>query len=173
MTLTPVPINTMHVKLRQAAPEDFSVIVDLLERCGLFTASVTPEGSTYWVAELNGVPGGCIGLEHGEGASLIRSTAVIPEARAQGLGRALVQSALTHASLRGDQQVYLFSQEAGDYWKRFSFVPATVADIEAALPDAPQVRSGLLRGWIHEEQVWRRDLPQPEQSAPAPEGVGG
>ncbi|MFC5846931.1 GNAT family N-acetyltransferase [Deinococcus petrolearius] len=166
MTLT-----NMHVKLRQAAPEDLSVIVDLLERCGLHTASVTPEGSTYWVAELNGVPGGCIGLEHGEGASLIRSTAVLPEARSQGLGRALVQSALTHASLRGDRRVYLFSQEAGDYWARFSFVPATVADIEAALPGAPQVRSGLLRGWIHEEQVWRRDLPQPEWAAR--EGVQG
>ncbi|KQR04537.1 GNAT family N-acetyltransferase [Deinococcus sp. Leaf326] len=167
MTLT-----NMHVKLRQAAPEDFPVILELLERCGLFTTSVTPAGGTYWVAELNGVPGGCIGLEHGEGASLIRSTAVTPEARSQGLGRALVQSALTHASLRGDRVVYLFSQEAGDYWKRFSFVPATVADIEAALPDAPQVRSGLLRGWIHEEQVWRRDIPQPRQAAEPAGAIG-
>lgn len=158
MTNLPAPLDAVHVKLRQAAPADFPTVTDLLTRCGLHTSSVTPEGSTYWIADLNGVPGGCIGLEHGEAASLIRSTAVLPEARSQGLGRALVASALTYASLRGDRTVYLFSSEAGDYWARFGFVPATVAEIEAALPDAPQVRSGLLRGWIHEEQVWKREM---------------
>ncbi|GAA5513182.1 hypothetical protein Dcar01_01908 [Deinococcus carri] len=159
MTLTPVPINTMHVKLRQAAPADFPTILDLLTRCGLHTSSVTPQGSTYWIAELDGVPGGCIGLEHSEGASLIRSAAVVPEARSQRLGRALVQSALTHATLRGDRTVYLFSQEAGDYWKRFGFVPASAEEIAAALPEAPQVKSGVLRGWIADEQAWKRELP--------------
>lgn len=153
MTLT-----DMHVKLRQAQPEDFSTILDLLTRCGLHTSSVTPEGSTYWIADLNGTPGGCIGLEHGEGVSLIRSTAVLPEARSQGLGRALVRSALTHATLRGDGQVYLFSEEAGDYWRRFGFVPVTAAEISAALPGAPQVCSGLTKGWIHDEQAWRLDV---------------
>ncbi|MBZ9750568.1 GNAT family N-acetyltransferase [Deinococcus sp. HMF7604] len=157
MTLT-----DMHVKLRQAQPEDFSTILDLLARCGLYTASVTPQGSTYWIAELDGVPGGCIGLEHGEGVSLVRSTAVLPDARSQGLGRALVRSALTHATLRGDRSVYLFSEEAGDYWRRFGFVPVTAAEISAALPDAPQVHSGLTRGWIADEQAWRLDV-QPQE----------
>ncbi|GAA5534660.1 GNAT family N-acetyltransferase [Deinococcus aluminii] len=167
MTLTPVPLNTMHVKLRQAAPADFPLITGLLTRCGLHTSSVTPQGCTYWIAELDGVPGGCIGLEHGEGASLIRSTAVVPEARGQGLGRALVQSALTQATLRGDRTVYLFSQEAGDYWGRFGFVPASAEAIAAALPEAPQVRSGVLKGWIAEEQAWKRNL------TVAGEGAGG
>ena len=90
--------------------------------------------------------------------SLIRSTAVLPEYRSHGLGRALVLSALTHASLRGDHTVYLFSSEAGDYWKRYGFIPSTAAEIEAALPEAPQVQSGVLRGWIKEEQVWKRGL---------------
>ncbi|CAM3686404.1 GNAT family N-acetyltransferase [Deinococcus saxicola] len=148
----------MHVKLRQAATDDFPTVLALLDGCGLHTQSVTPEGSTYWIAELNGVPGGCIGLEHGEGVSLIRSTAVLPQARSQGLGRALVTSALTHASLRGDRAVYLFSQEAGDYWTRFGFVQVGAGEISAALPDTPQVRSGLLKGWIHGEQAWKREL---------------
>lgn len=151
-------LSEMHVKLRQAAPHDFPIVLALLEGCGLHTSSVTPEGSTYWIADLNGVPGGCIGLEHGDGVSLIRSTAVLPQARSQGLGRALVMSALTHASLRGDRAVYLFSQEAGDYWARFGFSPVDAEEISAALPDTPQVRSGVLRGWIHGEQAWKREL---------------
>ena len=156
-------LSEMHVKLRQAAPEDFPTVLGLLAGCGLHTASVTPEGSTYWIADLNGVPGGCIGLEHGDGVSLIRSTAVLPQARSQGLGRALVLSALTHASLRGDRGVYLFSQEAGDYWARFGFVPVGADEVSAALPDTPQVRSGVLKGWIHDEQAWKRELNRGDQ----------
>lgn len=157
--LPAVSIHDMHVNLREALPADFDIVRDLLTRCGLTTGSVTPAGSTYWIADLDGVPGGCIGLELGEGVSLIRSTAVVPEARSQGLGRALVTSALTQASLRGDRAVYLFSEEAGDYWRRFEFLPVPPGEIVGALPDAPQVRSGLTRGWIHEEQAWKYTLP--------------
>lgn len=159
MTTTAQALSAMHVKLRQAAPADLPILLDLLERCGLHTSSVTLAASTYWIADLDGAAGGCIGLEHGEGASLIRSTAVLPDARGQGLGRALVQSALTHATLRGDRTVYLFSQEAGDYWRRFGFVPAGAGEIAAALPDTPQVRSGLCKGWIADEQAWKRAMP--------------
>ncbi|WP_412027279.1 GNAT family N-acetyltransferase [Deinococcus yunweiensis] len=158
VNLSAVTLSDMHVKLREAHAEDFDIIRDLLTRCGLTTGSVTAEGCTYWIADLDGVPGGCIGLEHGPGVSLIRSTAVVPEARSQGLGRALVTSALTQASLLGNHTVYLFSEEAGEYWRRFDFVPSTPDEIVAALPDAPQVRSGLARGWIHAEQAWKCTL---------------
>ncbi|GAA5437084.1 hypothetical protein Daqu01_02215 [Deinococcus aquaticus] len=156
--MTHVPLTDMHVKLRQAAPADLPIVLDLLTRCGLHTSSVDLGAGTYWIADLDGVPGGCIGLEHGQGVSLIRSTAVVPEARSQGLGRALVRSALTHATLRGDRSVYLFSEEAGDYWRRFGFVPVTADEISGALPDAPQVVSGLCNGWIGGEQAWRLDV---------------
>ena len=160
-------VTENHIKIRQASPTDLPVIVDLLERTGLHTASVTlQEGCTYWIADLDGKPAGCIGLEQGNGASLIRSTAVLNAMRSRGLGRALVLSALTHASLRGDRVVYLFSSEAGDYWKRYGFVPATIAEIEDALPHAPQVISGLTKGWIQQEQVWKHALFQPQETAP-------
>lgn len=157
----PLSLSSMHINLRQATPEDFPIILDLLGRCGLHTASVTLASSTYWIASLDGVPGGCIGLEHGDGASLIRSTAVVPQARSQGLGRALVLSALAQATLRGDHTVYLFSSEAGDYWRRFGFEPASAAQVAAALPQAAQVSSGLQKGWIHDEQVWQRAMTVP------------
>ena len=155
-------LSDKHIRLIQATPNDFGTVTALLEQAGLHTSSVTPDGSTYWIAYLDGQPGGCIGLEHGQGVSLIRSTAVLPDFRSHGLGRALVLSALTHATLRGDHTVYLFSSEAGDYWKRFGFVPSTAAEVEAAIPEAPQVKSGMCKGWIQEEQVWKCELAQPE-----------
>lgn len=153
-----------HLKIRQATtPADLDTIRDLILHAGLSTQrahiTATLEGSTWWIAELSGRPGGCIGLEHGgPGVSLIRSAVVVPEARSQGLGRALVQSALTQASLRGDQTVYLFSTGAGDYWKRFDFTPTTAQELAAALPDSPQVRGGQTRGWIHDELAWKREM---------------
>ncbi|MDO4244497.1 MAG: GNAT family N-acetyltransferase [Deinococcus sp.] len=155
-------LSDKHIRLLQAGPDDFETVKSLLRQAELHTSSVTPEGSTYWIAFLDGKPGGCIGLEHGQGVSLIRSTAVLPDFRSHGLGRALVRSALTHATLRGDHTVYLFSSEAGDYWKRFGFVPSTAAEVEAAIPEAPQVKSGMCKGWIQEEQVWKCQLAQPE-----------
>ncbi|AWN24547.1 GNAT family N-acetyltransferase [Deinococcus irradiatisoli] len=146
----------MHVKLRQAAPEDFGTVLDLLSACGLHTSSVTPQGSTYWIADLDGRPSGCIGLEHGEQASLLRSMGVLPAARRQGLGRALALSALTYASLRGDAALYLFSSDAGAFWQQFGFVPVDAAEVAAALPGTPQVQSGECKGWIHQEQAWKR-----------------
>ena len=75
MTLT-----DMHVKLRQAAPADFPVILDLLTRCGLHTGSVTPGDSTYWIAELDGVPAADLLRLHGVGP---KAVAVLREALAE------------------------------------------------------------------------------------------
>lgn len=167
MTLTPIspaaqPLHTSHIKLRQAAGTDLETIRDLILAVGLGTErraiTATLEGCTYWIAELDGVPAGCIGLEHGEGVSLLRSASVLPESRRRGLGRALATSALTHATLRGDRAVYLFSSDAGPFWETFGFAQVPVDELEAALPAAPQVISGVTRGWIRDEVAWKREL---------------
>lgn len=154
--------------LRRAAPDDFSAVRAVLARCGLYTTSVTPEGSTYWLAESGGEVLGCIGLEHGEGASLLRSAAVVPEARSLGVGRQLAEAVVAAATARGDRTLFLFSSDAGEYWQRFGFVPSAAAAVEAALPQAPQVRSGMCKGWIHEEQVWSLDLSPPSGAPGGP-----
>lgn len=97
-------------------------------------------------------------LEYGVGASLLRSAAVRPAHQGVGVGRKLVQTALAHATARAERAVYLFSDVAGPYWARLGFVPVPVTDLIAALPDVPQVRGGLTRGWIHTAAAWRLDL---------------
>ena len=170
MTLNPVPaapqlLQADHIKLRQATEADLDILRDLILAVGLSTErsaiTATLEGCTYWIADLNGAPAGCIGLEHGGGVSLLRSASVLPAARRRGLGRALATSALTHATLRGDRAVYLFSSDAGPFWQTFGFAPVPVEELEAALPAVPQVVSGQCRGWIREELAWKREL-QPE-----------
>ena len=151
-----------HTELRPArTPDDLGVVRALLDAVGLHFASTTLTGSTYWLASEGGRPVGTVGLEHGVGASLLRSAAVLPDARGEGLGRALAHSAITLATLRGDQAVYLFSSDAGAFWQRLGFDEVAVTELAAALPDVPQVRSGVTKGWIHEERAWRLDLTRP------------
>ena len=170
LDLNAQPISAHHLTIRQAqlsgaVPNDLDTIRDLILAVGLSTErsaiTATLDGCTYWIADLDGTPAGCIGLEHGElnqdgGVSLLRSASVLPAARRQGLGRALALSALTYASLRGDRALYLFSSDAGPFWQQFGFVPASSDEVLADLPNAPQVLSGKHRGWIRTERAWKR-----------------
>lgn len=165
MTTTPLsaaPPPDTHVRLRPATPADLPTIHALIVAVGLSSdpalVTATLEGSTYTLAEQDGAVVGCVGLEHGEGASLLRSVCVLPAQRGRGLGRALALSALTQASLRGDGAVYLFSSHAGAYWQALDFSPVPVTELETALPGVPQVLSGQCRGWISAELAWRRRL---------------
>ena len=157
---TSEPFSTHHLTIRRAETTDLDTIRDLILAVGLSTErtviTATLEGCTYWIASLDGAPAGCIGLEHGEGVSLLRSASVLPALRRRGLGRALALSALTYASLRGDQVLYLFSSDAGPFWQQFGFVPVDSSEVSSALPSAPQVVSGECRGWIHTELAWKR-----------------
>lgn len=144
--------------LRPAGNDDLERIKALAESLGLGTSSATLGGSTYWLAESGGEVVGCIGLEHGDHVSLLRSAAVRPDRQGQGLGQQLAQVALQAARSRGDRAVYLFSSHAGGYWQKLGFVQVPVGELSAALPGAPQVKSGECRGWIHDETAWKLDF---------------
>ena len=145
------------VGLRPAGPDDLNTVKALVESLSLGASSLTFEGCTYWLAVQKGRTVGCIGLEHGEGASLLRSACVHPDRQGQGVGGRLAKAALDAARGRGDRTVYLFSSHAGGYWQRLGFVQVPVAELSAALPGTPQVKSGECRGWIHDETAWKLD----------------
>jgi len=151
------------LSVRLAGPDDHGTLKALAEAAGLYTSSLTLEGGTYWLALQRGVPVGAIGLEHGSrpatgGVSLLRSACVHPDRQGQGIGARLADVALQAARGRGDRAVYLFSSHAGEYWRRFGFVPVPVSELARALPDVPQVQSGLTRGWIQDELAWKLDF---------------
>jgi diadenosine tetraphosphate (Ap4A) HIT family hydrolase/N-acetylglutamate synthase-like GNAT family acetyltransferase len=147
--------NLQAFSIRPAVEGDLDSIRALAEVAGLYTSSLTFEGSSYWLAVQGGETIGCIGLEHGEGASLLRSTAVRPDWQGQGVGGRLTGTALKAARSREDRALYLFSSHAGEYWQRLGFVQVPVTELSAALPGTPQVKSGECLGWIHAETAWK------------------
>jgi N-acetylglutamate synthase-like GNAT family acetyltransferase len=153
----------MAYSIRKANTKDFESICDLVVALELISErsriTNTFDGSSYWVAvNDNGSIIGCVGLEHGEQASLLRSAAVLPESQGIGVGRALSVAAIEGACDQGDLALYLISTGAGPYWQRFGFVEVPVDDLVRALPTVPQVRSGIERGWLAEEVAWTLTL---------------
>jgi N-acetylglutamate synthase-like GNAT family acetyltransferase len=145
--------------IRVATPTDAEAICAILTESELSTHAVLAVGTRYWLAQrVDGEPVGAIGIELGVGAVLLRSAAVRPDARGQGVGAALLRIALNAAAATGYRRAYLFSTDAGVFWSRQGFCEIPVPELVAALPDAPQVRHYDEQGWLPDEIAWRRDL---------------
>jgi N-acetylglutamate synthase-like GNAT family acetyltransferase len=144
------------VQIRMASPADRDTVTRVFRDAGLDTDATLADGTTYWVMERGGQPVGAIGLEHGEGASLLRGAAVLPEARGGGLGRRLVMSAVEYAQGRGDRAIYMFSK--GGDWGTFGFQQVPLAVVMGDVPDAPQVQAYRARGDRPGGTTWMRSL---------------
>lgn len=64
---------------------------------------------------------GVVGLELFSGLALLRSLAVAPAARGQGLGKVLVSAAEDHARSHGARQVFLLSETAEDFFRSLGY----------------------------------------------------
>ncbi|MPY67435.1 GNAT family N-acetyltransferase [Deinococcus sp. SDU3-2] len=144
------------VQIRLATPQDKATVCRIFQEAGLETEEALAPGTTYWVMERGGNPIGAIGLEHGEGASLLRGAAVLPSAQGQGLGRRLVMSAVEYAKARGDRAIYLFSK--GGDWHSFGFTQVPLAVVLGDVPDTPQVRAYRARSERPGGFTWMRAL---------------
>jgi N-acetylglutamate synthase-like GNAT family acetyltransferase len=149
---------SVELAIREARYTDAAALDALLAECGLSSHGVLAPATHYWLAERGGEVIGAVGLEFGFGAALLRSAAVRPAARGQGLGAALLWWALDQARAGGYQRIYLFSTGAGAFWSRQGFREVPVPELVAVLPDAPQVRHYHEQGALPDEVAWRKDL---------------
>lgn len=145
-----------NVQMRLANATDIETVVKVFHDAGLDTDAALAEGTTYWIMERDGQPVGAVGLEHGDGASLLRGAAVIPSARGAGLGHRLVMSAVGYAQGRGDRVIYMFSK--GNDWGTFGFTQVPLAVVMGDIPDAPQIQAYKAKGERPGGTTWMRDL---------------
>lgn len=153
-------MNPDHSHIRRANEGDLPAILTLLESAGLYTSSVTMNADvTYLLAQEQPEQSvGVIGMEHGAGASLLRSFTVRQDRRGRGYSLRLLAAAYGVMRERGDQDIYLFSADEGSFWQRQGYHPTTPQDIARRLPRAPQVQSALNDGWLEEGLAWHRPL---------------
>jgi N-acetylglutamate synthase-like GNAT family acetyltransferase len=111
----------------------------------------------YFGMELVGV----VGVEPMLDAALIRSLYVIGAMRRRGIGAALAVAARKAAHTRGAKSLYLFSTDAGGFFKRLGFVEVPAAQLVDALGGAPEVEYYRSRPEeLAREIAWYLDISQ-------------
>jgi amino-acid N-acetyltransferase len=108
--------------IRPAVAADLPPVIGLLEASSLPTVGIAEGLCLLIVAEHDGAIVGVVGLEACcDRYALLRSTAVADAWRGRGLGRQLVQRAISEAEARGIDALYLLTTTAETYFPSFGF----------------------------------------------------
>jgi amino-acid N-acetyltransferase len=125
--------NGQCLVLRSAEATDLPAVLELLDRAQLPIAGVAEALSHYVIAENEGRMIGVAGLEvYGESA-LLRSVAVEESWRGTGVGRTLIERALSITRERGIRDVFLLTTTAEHYFPRFGFACVSRDSVSAAV----------------------------------------
>lgn len=140
---------------------DLELVRRILTGTGMIAEGLEWPPACYLVAYFGSDPVGVVGIEPSLDAALIRSVYVIDAMRGRGIGAELVAAARKAAHTRGARSLYLFSTDAGGFFKRFGFVEVPVAQLVAALSTAPEVKYYVARpDELAREVAWYLDISQ-------------
>ncbi len=107
--------------IERVKPTDLHAIYALLQTYALPLAGLEDHLSTALVARVDGAVVGSAALEMYHGSALLRSVAVAPPWRGQGLGEQLVRAALQLARERKLSRVYLLTETAQAFFSQLGF----------------------------------------------------
>lgn len=125
---------------RLANRGDDAALRSLLAAAALPVDDVSAEAQEYVLATSDGVLLGCVGFEaHGD-VGLLRSFAVAPKLRGQGLGTMLFERIVARALLRGVKNAYVLTTTADRYCLKHGFERIERAQVPAAIASTGQFR---------------------------------
>jgi amino-acid N-acetyltransferase len=119
--------------IERAAPADLPAVEALLTSAGLPLDGVGTAFDSGVVARDGARIVGCAAVELYGPAALVRSVAVDPAARGQGVGAALVAAAEAIARDAGAHDAYLLTETAEAWFPRFGYAPIARAEAEPAI----------------------------------------
>jgi amino-acid N-acetyltransferase len=117
------------ITIDAAKQDDLPAILALLVKCGLPRDGLADHLRTTLVARESKRIVGCSALELYEDCALIRSVAVDPSFRGQGLGLRLTKAALDMARLHQALTAYLLTTTAVTFFLRTGFKPLSRAEV--------------------------------------------
>ena len=133
--------------IRAATPEDFAAVRGLLTENDLVHEDLSPahmagfvvipaKGSACFLLAVAGVE---IFSDAGEG--LLRSVAVAPSLRGQGIGKNLVAAVEKRTAALGVHRLWLLTTTAPDFFRRLGYVDAARAYAPAAVRASGEFKS--------------------------------
>jgi N-acetylglutamate synthase-like GNAT family acetyltransferase len=135
-------LDRLGVAVVEARPDDLGTTKSLLDRTNLPYPDLEAHLDDVLVLRDEGRVIGCVAVELWGDDSLLRSLAVVPERRGEGLGWLLADAAIGRARQRGARRVVLLTESAGDFFaEKFGFKPVDRAALAPALLTSSQFRS--------------------------------
>lgn len=137
------PNRFMHIQ--RATPDALEAIKQLLFRLDLPHSDLTPSHlEHFFVCREGGDLVGVVGLELYGKTALLRSLAVHPEHRNEGIGARLSEKVEQHGRRNGVHEVYLLTTTAADYFERRDYetierdeLPEAIQETEEATQLCP------------------------------------
>lgn len=128
--------------IRRGSPADLNSIESLLQNAGLPTEDIRAiTGLRTWLIDGNPSLRGVICLEPFGHEGLLRSLAVDPDSRTNGLGRKLVAQLERDAHADGIQKLVLLTQTAEKFFANLGYQIVNRDEISNAVKGSAQFRS--------------------------------
>jgi amino-acid N-acetyltransferase len=130
--------------LRPAGEDDLPSVAGFLAQAKLASLDDAAQFGSQYVVALDGRErlAGVAGLEVYGSDALLRSVAVAPDAKSNGLGRRLTEDRLAWAAEHGITQAFLLTTDARAYWERFGFVEVGRSDAPPGIRSSTQWAGG-------------------------------
>jgi amino-acid N-acetyltransferase len=127
-------------RIRASISADDPKLRAFLEAAGLPAADVETGRQEYLLAEEGGELVGTVGLERVGQDALVRSLAVAPQRRRQGLAARLDEAAIDLARRRGVTALYLLTTTAEAYALRRGYEKIARSEVPAGILGLPQFK---------------------------------
>lgn len=127
--------------ISKAKPEHLEDIVTLLSACNLPHEDISPEKQQLWVRREAGTLAGVCGIEPYGSFGILRSVAVQPAFRNQGIAASLYQEALTFCKDTGIHTLFLLTTTARDYFGRLGWTEISRAAVPQAVQQSEEFNS--------------------------------
>jgi amino-acid N-acetyltransferase len=131
----------MNVSIERAVPEDGAAILALLDACALPADGLSNHLGTALVARAQGRIVGSAALEVYADGALLRSVAVEPGLRGNGIGQDLTRAAIAMAHELRLPAVYLLTMTAEGFFPRLGFHRIERAQMPGSLRGSVQFTS--------------------------------
>jgi len=127
-----------HIQYRAATKEDLPRIKEILSQNNLPADDCGCHTENFIVSQKEGKIIGVGGLEVYGAFGLVRSIAVIPECRSQGIAREIFTLVEVLANDRGVNTLYLLTETAADYFRKLGFSVNSRAETPEAIAATKQ-----------------------------------
>lgn len=133
--MTPAP----RVTIREVTEADLPQVLELIRNNDLPTMGVEKRFENFVVAQSeNGTWVGVAGVEIYGKSGLLRSVAVSKRFRGLGYGKALVDATFSKARAKKLETIYLLTENAEKYFRRFGFEIVDRAIINESVQTSPE-----------------------------------